>query len=178
MKSQQGIGLIEVLVALLLLAVAVLGFSAMQITAIKATDETILRSQALSLMRGGAEMMRANPDGITSFRDALNDTETSIPVDDDTITKDSCVTTGTTLKSCTVNQLAARDALALKAQASQSGVKVRADICPATTTGQPLTCLIAAWGNTEPSFGTAANDCMKETGDYNIGVSCFVMEAY
>lgn len=46
MKSQQGIGLIEVLVALLLLAVAVLGFSAMQITAIKATDETILRSQA------------------------------------------------------------------------------------------------------------------------------------
>ena len=61
MKSQQGIGLIEVLVALLLLAVAVLGFSAMQITAIKATDETILRSQALSLMRGGAEMMRANP---------------------------------------------------------------------------------------------------------------------
>lgn len=178
MKSQQGIGLIEVLVALLLLAVAVLGFSAMQITAIKATDETILRSQALSLMRGGAEMMRANPDGITSFRDALNATTTSITVDDDTITKDSCVTTGTTLKSCTVNQLAARDALALKAQAGQSGVKVRADICPATTNGQPLTCLIAAWGNTEPRFGTAANDCMKETGDYNIGVSCFVMEAY
>ena len=178
MKSQQGIGLIEVLVALLLLAVAVLGFSAMQITAIKATDETILRSQALSLMRGGAEMMRANPDGITSFRDALNATETSITVDDDTITKDSCVTTGTTLNSCTVNQLAARDALALKAQAGQSGVKVSADICPATTTGQPLTCLIAAWGNTEPSFGTGANDCMKETGDYNIGVSCFVMEAY
>lgn len=178
MKSQQGIGLIEVLVALLLLAVAVLGFSAMQITAIKATDETILRSQALSLMRGGAEMMRANPDGITSFRDALNATTTSITVGDDTITKDSCVTTGTTLKSCTVNQLAARDALALKAQAGQSGVKVRADTCPATTTGQPLTCLIAAWGNTEPRFGTGANDCMNETGDYNIGVSCFVMEAY
>lgn len=38
MNSQKGIGLIEVLVALMLLAIAVLGFTAMQMTAVKATD--------------------------------------------------------------------------------------------------------------------------------------------
>ena len=35
---QRGVGLVEVMVALLLLAVAVLGFSAMQLSAVKATD--------------------------------------------------------------------------------------------------------------------------------------------
>ncbi|WP_240365842.1 prepilin-type N-terminal cleavage/methylation domain-containing protein [Psychrobacter sp. KH172YL61] len=34
-NNQYGVGLVEVLVALLLLAVAVLGFSAMQMTAVK-----------------------------------------------------------------------------------------------------------------------------------------------
>jgi len=38
-SQQRGVGLVEVLVALLLLAVAVLGFTAMQMSAIKATDE-------------------------------------------------------------------------------------------------------------------------------------------
>ena len=51
--SQQGIGLIEVMVALMLLAIAVLGFSAMQMTAVKATDESLMRTRALTVIRGG-----------------------------------------------------------------------------------------------------------------------------
>ena len=46
MNSQKGIGLIEVLVALMLLAIAVLGFTAMQMTAVKATDERLMRTRA------------------------------------------------------------------------------------------------------------------------------------
>ena len=44
--TQAGVGLIEVMVALLLLAVAVLGFSAMQMSAIKATDESLMRTRS------------------------------------------------------------------------------------------------------------------------------------
>ena len=50
-NNQYGVGLVEVLVALLLLAVAVLGFSAMQMTAVKATDESLMRTRALTIMR-------------------------------------------------------------------------------------------------------------------------------
>ena len=52
MNSQKGIGLIEVLVALMLLAIAVLGFTAMQMTAVKATDESLMRTRALTVLRG------------------------------------------------------------------------------------------------------------------------------
>ena len=40
--QQQGVGLVEVMVALLLLAVGVMGFAALQMTAIKATDESLV----------------------------------------------------------------------------------------------------------------------------------------
>ena len=107
MNSQKGIGLIEVLVALMLLAIAVLGFTAMQMTAVKATDESLMRTRALTVMRGGAEMMRANPDGITAFKKALNGNPT-----ESNITTASCMTNSSTAPvACTVNQLATKDAL-------------------------------------------------------------------
>nr|WP_315042379.1 type IV pilus modification protein PilV [uncultured Moraxella sp.] len=172
MKHQKGIGLIEVMVSLLLLAVAVLGFSAMQFNAVKATDESIIRSRALNVMRGGAEMMRANPDGISTFRTVLNGSATTVGG----ITKDSCVSTiGTetgTAKECTIEQLATRDALTLKQFASDNDVQIIADTCPGTNGNQPLTCLIASWGKTKP------NDCLDSSGSYNVGSTCFVMEAY
>ena len=79
--SQRGVGLVEVLVALLLLAVAVLGFSAMQMTAVKATDESLMRTRALTIMRGGAEAMRANSSGINAFKTAVNGSNNSITID-------------------------------------------------------------------------------------------------
>ena len=61
LNSQDGVGLIEVLVAVLLLSIAVLGFSALQVRAISATDESIVRTKSLSLIRNLAEVMRAYP---------------------------------------------------------------------------------------------------------------------
>lgn len=170
MNSQKGIGLIEVLVALMLLAIAVLGFTAMQMTAVKATDESLMRTRALSVMRGGAEMMRANPGGVANFRSVLNGATTSITVN-------HCQTTSTD-NYCSVNDMAARDALALKQFAMENELSIRAEICPGTSTTQPLTCLIAAWGDTTATIGTASTDCIKTTGEYVAGASCFVMEAY
>lgn len=59
--QQQGFGLIEVMVSLLILAVAVLGFTAMQGQAIKATDESLERTQSLVMMRNMGEKIRLNP---------------------------------------------------------------------------------------------------------------------
>ena len=66
--KQQGVGLVEVLVALLLLAVAVLGFSALNMVSVKATDDSVLIANANTVMRGLSEDLRLNPNNITSYQ--------------------------------------------------------------------------------------------------------------
>ena len=60
-KHQQGVGLMEVLVALLLLAIGVLGYTALQLRAVDASAEAMSRSQGMLILRGLAENIRANP---------------------------------------------------------------------------------------------------------------------
>ena len=203
MNSQQGVGLIEVLVALMLLAIAVLGFTAMQMTAVKATDESLMRTRALTVMRGAAEMMRANAEGIPAFKTAINGTATTITNTDTSnvaITKDSCISGGTPA-SCTIKQLAVKDALTVKQYATDNELSVGMATCPNTRTtvtnadnttttttsaGQDRQCLIASWGDTDPIFlddavatdTTKDKPCADEDGIYSNGVQCFIMEAY
>ncbi len=68
--SQRGVGLVEVLVAVLLLSVAVLGFSALQVRAVSATDESLVRTKSLTLVRNLAEVMRAYPEAYVTGSDA------------------------------------------------------------------------------------------------------------
>ena len=68
---QKGVGLIEVLVALLLLAVGVLGYSILQIRAVDASSEALSRSQGMLITRALAENMRANPGAQTNYPTAV-----------------------------------------------------------------------------------------------------------
>ncbi len=51
MKSQRGVGLMEVLVSLVILAIAVLGFAALQFRALDAIQEANDRTAAMTLAR-------------------------------------------------------------------------------------------------------------------------------
>lgn len=189
LESQQGIGLIEVMVSLLLLAVAILGFTAMQMSAVKATDESLVRTRALTILRGGAEIIRLNPSqsAIDSFSAGVNGTNTTISVDGSDITSASCMGSG----SCTASQLAARDGLAIRQHAIDNNLNVRLMTCPqtgvtATSTGQNVQCFVASWGTTAPVLGDTPPDastghtlnCADSQGVYNSGAQCFIMEAY
>lgn len=181
--TQSGVGLIEVMVALLLLAVAVLGFSAMQMTAIKATDESLMRTRALTIMRGGAEAIRANPTGIAAFKSAINGTTDSIIIDGKAITKESCVqntnTAPTTAASCTINQLSTRDGLLLKSFATSNDINMGMvpNGCPGTADRRQ--CFVASWGDTTVELNdTAPKACANADGTYKNGAECFIMEAY
>ena len=70
-KNQLGVGLVEVLVALVLLAIGVLGFTALQLRAVDATSEALTRSQATLILRGLTESIRANPNGQSSYPAAV-----------------------------------------------------------------------------------------------------------
>lgn len=175
LSQQVGVGLIEVMVAVLLLSVAVLGFSALQLRAISATDESLVRTQALSVVRGLAENMRANVTALESYEDAINGEST---VTD--IAADSCQELTDT---CTAKQLAVKEAKAAKEKLSEYGVSVSMVTCPGTAGFSEIKCIVAAWGDTQAEMLSAANDtdnnaCANENGIYNRGSTCIIVEAY
>ncbi len=182
LSSQRGVGLVEVLVALLLLAVAVLGFTAMQMAAVKATDESLMRTRALTVMRGGAEAMRTNPEGIAAFKTAINSAPGTADIGG--ITKDSCVQNTATAPaanaSCTIEQLATRDGLLLKSYAADNDMLIglAPDGCPGTVGNQVRQCFIASWGATTLKLDDSDKACANANGTYKNGAECFIMEAY
>lgn len=184
LSSQRGVGLVEVLVALLLLAVAVLGFTAMQMAAVKATDESLMRTRALTVMRGGAEAMRTNPEGIAAFKAAINGDTDTVSIGGKSIDKKSCVQNTATAPaanaSCTIEQLATRDALLLKSYAADNDMLIGLAPagCPGTVGNQVRQCFIASWGATTLKLDDSDKACANANGTYKNGAECFIMEAY
>lgn len=58
---QRGVGLIEVLVAVLVMAIGLLGIAALQATALRNSQSSLERSQAVVLSYAILDAMRANP---------------------------------------------------------------------------------------------------------------------
>lgn len=180
MDKQQGVGLIEVLVAVLLLSVAVLGFSALQLRAISATEESLVRTQALSVVRGLAENMRANPSQMETYEDAINDAST--------VTGMKASSCKDFSEACTAEEIAVKEAEAAIIKLDEYGISMTMDSCPGTTNSgvddfSEIKCIIAAWGDTQPkmlddSDDTNKNACANENGIYNRGSTCIIVEAY
>ncbi len=172
--NQKGVGLIEVMVAVLLLSVAVLGFSALQMRAISATDESLVRTQTLSIVRGLAENMRANPAQLATYETVINAT------DSDTSINTSCQELS---DRCTSEELATKEATNAAVKLNEYGITISMVTCPGTADFSEIKCIIAAWGNTQAkmlsnSSGTDSNACANENGVYNRGSTCVIVEAY
>lgn len=172
--SQQGIGLVEVLVAVLLLSVAVLGFSALQLQSIKATEESLVRTQALSVVRGLAENMRANPSKMKAYQDAINTPdESKIGICRELSEK------------CNSEQIATKEANIAVSKLKNYDITMSMVTCPGTGSSTPDTavfseikCVIAAWGDTVPAMSDTDNACANAKGVYKSGSTCVIVEAY
>lgn len=233
LKCQQGVGLIEVLVAVLLLSIAVLGFSALQVKAINATDESLVRTKSLTVVRNLAEVMRAYPEAYvtgsgTAFTAASSSDATAKPtvqalinstatntvtithqktnadgsfttVNNEVSTEvsgNNCLSTEVVTdpadatkkipkNSCSINELAARDALMIKKMAADEEVQLSIVTCPGTTVHsiQQQMCIITAWNDTKPlmiddNTGDNAKACANANGTYKAGNHCIISEAY
>lgn len=192
-KQNRGFSLIEVMVALLILAIAVLGFIALQGQALKATDESLERTQTLVMMRSMGEKIRANPTAMTSYQSAINTPATTAP------TK-GCGLFGSDTSSCNPTELATAEAFTFTQDMSNYGFTVNLVPCPSTGGGATTNvmyswCLISAWGDTTPTVGTdnSSNDadgnmdCLTSQvtnsdgsitngGQYHSGATCMFME--
>ena len=65
--AQKGVGLVEVLVALLILALGVLGFAALQLRALDAAQEATEQTIAMNTARDLAERMRVNRAALATY---------------------------------------------------------------------------------------------------------------
>lgn len=165
LSKQQGVGLIEVLVAVLLLSIAVLGFSALQLRAISATDESLLRTQALSAIRGLAENMRANSQQIATYQATLNSPPT---------TRVDCPQS-----QCTAEQIAVNESKDTYDKLYSYGINVKMVTCPGTANFSEVKCIIAAWGDTIAAMDASNNKaCADATGIYKSGSNCVIVETY
>lgn len=190
--TQAGVGLVEVMVALLLLAVAVLGYSALQGQAIKATNESFERSQSLVMMRNIAEKIHANPFAIETYETQIN------AMDSITAPTTQCGLDGgavTTL--CTPVQLAEAESYKIKVDLQNYDFQIQMHPCPSTGGNgtDPTTnimysyCLISAWGDTTATIGSddetncltaqvaATEDIAGQAGgNYYPAATCMMME--
>ncbi|WP_043972833.1 MULTISPECIES: type IV pilus modification protein PilV [Acinetobacter] len=182
-KKQAGVGLIEVLVALLLLAIGVLGYVALQLRAYDASAEAMQKSQAIVIMRGLAENMRINKSQMGSYPAFVRSYTGLTSV---TTAPTSCFNSG-----CTASQVAQFDAYQAALNANQLGMQLTMDNCPGVTSTMTIRrqCLYAFWGKTSPTVqeDTASgvttssadvSSCMGSNGIYVAGASCLMMEVY
>lgn len=157
-KTQQGVGLMEVLVALVILSIAVLGFIALQIRAVAATNEAGLNVQATNIARDLAERMRVNRSGLTDYVDNAD--------------TDNCETT-----FCTAEKMAKYDYRQVKTRANNFGMSMNVLDCQGVSATFKRKCVYVAWEGTTATNGTASTDCTNGTA-YIPNAKCIIMEIY
>ena len=181
---QRGIGLVEVMVALLLLAVAVLGFSAMQLSAVKATDESLMRTQSISAIKTLSESMRILPDSSPIYREQINDIYKSS--DSESLITSYCTKANEyavsakkcNTENCTSNEVVKYNVGAIVKSACAKDIVLNIEVCPNTSGTNERQCIIAGWNQTKPTMSDESFSCTNASGSYKPAASCFIMEAY
>lgn len=161
--QQHGIGLVEVMVALIILAIAILGFSAMQLRAVNASIEAGNTVHATNMARDLAERLRVNRTGLRNVIQVANGYTGSTTVP-------NCGT-----NTCNADQMATYDFAQVQARAEATGMTIAIRPCQGSRLAR--SCAYVAWGDTTPTNGTAAPHCTNGT-TYIPNAQCIIMEIY
>lgn len=156
-SDQKGVGLVEVLIALVLLAIAVLGFVGLQIRAVAASQEAGRNVQAMNIARDLSERIRTNRDGLLSYNAAEDPKNCA----DD---------------FCTAAEMGGYDYAQVTEKAKNIGMSLDILNCQG---GDELKrkCIYVAWEGTTPTNGTADTDCTQGAA-YVPKAKCIIVEVY
>ena len=163
---QVGVGLMEILVALLVLALGILGFIALQYRAVEATAEGGTRVQAINLSRDFAERIRVN-------RGALSDYESELKSSSGQgSSKQDCAK-----QYCSAQEIADYDVSQVVAKAHSVAMTINLDKCQGNQDERK--CIYVAWGETAATNGASSGtgNCTVGTA-YDPASTCLVMEVY
>lgn len=159
-SQQQGVGLVEVLVALFLLMVSILGYTTLQVRALSATQEAGHYIEAYHLARDLSERIRVNPQGFMHKRDFLSNG-----------VNHSCMAP----IFCSAAMMAEFDFMQVRQKALTKSMNIALLPCrPAWTNKQ---CIYIAWQKKTLASTQDIKDC-TQTAVYSTHTRCMVLEAY
>jgi len=156
-RNQRGVGMIEILVAVLVLSIGVLGYAGLQLRALNSTSESHFQTQASALAQDAVERISANE----ALRDTFYKNPANWPQDemsnDPLANWDQCYQ-----NICTRDQVAAWDVDQLRWLAWNllPGGRISTEEC----TPAGVLCVTVAWGESTP------DDCDPSED------TCLVME--
>ena len=164
---QGGMGMIEVLVAVLVFAVGILGMAAMQLAAKRSSFEATQRSIATSLARDIIERMRSNPEQLDAY------------VVTDLGSASVSYTTDCNVSACTPEALAERDLwewnemlqgtsekITIDGVESNAGGLVASRACITHDAGNISVAI--AWRGVSELTNPADSDCGESSGLYGV----------
>lgn len=144
-NKNKGMTLIEVLVAVLVLGVGVMGFAALQLKSVKVTEETYSRSQAMSIAQDLIERVQVNAEVIAEYS-----AEASWSGENAAVTKTCRATTISQAETpCTASEMAKADIHETRLIASSMLEQGRVQLLPCSD----KYCITVAWAK------TALGDC-------------------
>ena len=149
-----GSTLVEVLVALLVLGIGIIGFSAIQLQSAAVVNDAYYRAHAVAIAQDVIERIRANPRGWPSHY-ASQEWQGS-----DTVVVKSCVASTLLAGSASgcdqVNDIAEFDHFEVSQQLRISLPKATASIYGACAGGGGVSCIDVAWGEADTGVRCSA----------------------
>lgn len=156
-KRQQGLSLLEVLIAILILAIGALGFAGLQMKALSTTNDANYRARAILLAQDAIERIQANPSQLEQYVNASSWSSPGAP-------GSSC--TGASV--CEPTSMRAQDIAELAHSVSTAipNGQIVATPCPFNS----MSCVVVSWEDKSP------NDCMGGGGIDTTKSQCLVLE--
>lgn len=156
MSRQAGYSFFEVLVAMLVLGIAVMGFAGLQVRALNSTGVAHTRSQAMTIASELVERIRANPSAIATYSTAglYGDPAVKVPAGAPTTWGATCFTTNVNQNGCTAVAMATYDVQEIQYLANELLPAGRVDLrnCAGVLAVAPLDrCVFVSWGGTVPA---------------------------
>lgn len=164
---QRGVGMIEVLVALLVLAIGVLGYAGLQLSALKGAETAHVRARATALARESLERMMVNPEAAAFYQDANAWSGAAPSAGQEPAGRLDCIGN----RECSSDDMAKWDIQQLTWQAANTLPAGRIRVSSCAMSGAPSRCVVVAWE------GQAADQCMTSSGiETGEDSKCVVME--
>lgn len=154
LAAQRGVGMVEILIALLVMSIGLLGYAGLQLRALNSTEEAHYRTQAIAIAQDLSERIAANPQSMAVYTTAGNWVQLQAAAGKPN-GWDDCV-----LAPCTPDQMAQNDIFQASWQSALllPAGQAHAEQCAASQ----AVCVTVTWNDTTPATcAPPGDDCVR-----------------
>lgn len=167
MSFQKGMGMIEIIISILVLAIAILGFMALQYRSVELAAEAMQRVEAVNLARNLSERIYVNRIVYSDDSGLLDKGDVS-----DCLSKDNAIV------ECDPVAFMAKDIADVKSIAESKAMDINLLTCPDTANNRA--CIYVAWDETKAEQGDEDDNACTSSDNfaYYPESKCIVIEAF